>query len=95
MKLFNRLSQPGTVCCPVVQDKYNIRSAYNYLIHDTDESRKAGKYQYEKSCRIEGNNFDIGMYEQFSLKKDDMCDESFILKEEITNYDFYLAVEKV
>ena len=96
LKLFNRLSQPGTVCCPVVQDKYNIRSAYNYLIHDTDESRKAGKYQYEKSCRIEGNNFDIGMYEQLSLtEKDDMCDElcHFILKEQITNYaDFYLAV---
>lgn len=98
LKLFNRLSEFGKTCCSVVQDKYNIRGAYNYLIHDTEESRKAGKFQYDPSLRIEGNNFDIGLYEQLSQsEKEDMVDElcAFILEQGITNYaDFYLTVRE-
>ena len=97
LKLFNRLTAPGREqCCPKVQDKYNIRSAYDYLIHDTEEAKKAGKFQYNISDRIEGNNFDIGMYEQLSLsEKDDMCDElcKYIIEKKITNYaEFYIMV---
>lgn len=95
-KLFNRLSIEGKICCPRVEDKYNIRGAYNYLIHDTDKAREQGKFQYSKECRIEGNNFDIGLYEQLTLsEKDEMCDElcRYILQEQITNYaDFYIKV---
>ena len=40
---------------------------YNYLIHDTEDSRKKHKHQYDKSERITGNNFDIGSYEQLSV----------------------------
>lgn len=47
----------------------NVRRAYNYLIHDTDECRKKGKYQYPASDRIIGNNFDIGAYEQVGLEE--------------------------
>ena len=99
MKLFNRLTAPGhDCCCNRIQDKYNIRSAYDYLIHDTEESKKAGKFQYDKKCRIEGNHFDIGLYENVSLsEKDEMCEElcRFIIKNEITNYaDFYTMVSE-
>ena len=44
----------------------NIRHAYNYLIHDTDSCRDAGKHQYDARERVCGNGFDIGFYEQVS-----------------------------
>lgn len=47
----------------------NIRRAYNYLIHDTDECRNKGKYQYKPEERICGNCFDIGAYEQLGLEE--------------------------
>lgn len=45
----------------------NIRHAHDYLIHDTDNARKQGKYQYDKNERIEFNNYDIGAYEQLTV----------------------------
>lgn len=45
-----------------------VRAAYNYLIHDTPECVKKNKHQYDRSERICGNNFDIGLYEQVSLE---------------------------
>lgn len=50
----------------------DIKYMYNYLIHDTDSCRKAGKYLYDKSERIECNNFDIGLYETFSINEKNM-----------------------
>ena len=47
----------------------NVRRAYDYLIHDTEECRKKGKYQYKKNERILGNLFDIGAYEQLGLEE--------------------------
>lgn len=44
----------------------NVRWCYDYLIHDTDDSRNKGKYVYAESERILGNGFDIGSYEQVS-----------------------------
>lgn len=47
----------------------NIKHAYNYLIHDTETCRKLGKFQYPATSRIEGNNFDIGAYEQITQEE--------------------------
>lgn len=69
MELMNRLSAPGRSCCPVIQSVHNVRRSYDYLIHDTDKCREDGKYQYPKEARIEGNNFDIGAFEQISAEE--------------------------
>lgn len=74
-KLFQRL---GVV--NAIQTVQNVRNMYDYLIHDTDDSKKKHKYLYDKSERISGNNFDIGNYEQLSLDEkqrieDDLFDE--------------------
>ena len=66
IRLSNRLSSPGKVCCSTAEPVSDIRHMYNYLIHDTDDSRKKGKFQYPISSRISGNNFDIGSLEQLS-----------------------------
>lgn len=47
----------------------NVRRAYDYLIHDTEDCRKKGKLLYPSSERIIGNNFDIGAYEQLGLEE--------------------------
>lgn len=57
----------------------SVRNSYNYLIHDTDSSRKQGKVAYKPEERITGNNFDIGAYEQIGVVDkqkiiDDICD---------------------
>ena len=69
LEIFDRLSAPGCRCCSTVQSIHNIRAAYDYLIHDTEAARKAGKELYPESVRIEGNNFDIGMFEQLSSEE--------------------------
>lgn len=51
-----------------VQSVQNVKYLYNYLIHDTDNARKKNKYQYAPEDRITGNDFDIGMYEQISVR---------------------------
>lgn len=83
---FNLLTVPNNrvnICKKVM----NVRYLYNYFIHDTDDCKKKGKYLYDKDCRICGNNFDIGSYEQLSLaEKDDIIQE---LKRTIYNNGFY------
>lgn len=64
------LSQPGKKAFMPVQAVINVRKSYDYLIHDTDECRKKGKYQYPKEDRVTGNGFDIGVYEQVSVERD-------------------------
>lgn len=75
IELFSRLGVINT--CQVTR---NIRNSYDYLIHDTADAKADGKYLYDKSERILGNNFDIGNYEQLSLEdkqkiEDDLFDE--------------------
>lgn len=70
-----RLSAPGKKCVGCVESIVYIRESYDYLIHDTEAAKKAGKYQYDVKERIEGNNFDIGSLEQLSLS-----DKNKILK---------------
>jgi len=74
----------------------DIGNAYMYLIHDTEDSRKKGKYQYPKNERVCGNNFDIGCYEQISqADKVKMIDELAceIYKNNFSNFlDFDMYV---
>lgn len=89
VSVYNLLSEKGKVCCPTAKKIINIRHMYNYLIHDTEESKKKGKKLYSVSDRITGNNFDIGCYEQISLeeKEEILCElEDLIYKKEFTNY---------
>lgn len=60
------LSKDGCKCLNKVEVVRNIRSKYEYLIHNTEDSKKKKKYAYPASERITGNNFDIGSYEQLS-----------------------------
>lgn len=52
-----------------VKPVINMTRLYAYLIHDTDDAKKAGKYQYSPDLRIEGNNFDIHFFGQTSLEE--------------------------
>ena len=67
-----------------------------YLIHDTEDSRKKGKELYAPECRITGNNFDIGAYEQLGLaEKNEICKEialAIIENNFITLEDVFLYV---
>lgn len=67
MSVFKELEKPGCVAINKCERVIGVRYMYNYLIHDTEESRKKKKHPYSPSERIEGNGFDIGSYEQISL----------------------------
>lgn len=89
LSVCNLLSKPGKKCCSTVKKVIDIRHAYDYLIHDTEKSKKLGKYLYSPKDRICGNNFDIGAYEQISLeeKENILCElEDIIYREGFTNY---------
>ena len=74
--VFDLLSAEGKKCLSSCKAVVSIRGSYDYLIHDTETARKAGKYLYDKSDRITGNNFDIGAYEQIGVaEKLDMVKE--------------------
>lgn len=73
MDVFKQLGEKALNKCERVID---IRHCYDYLIHDTDSCRKAGKHQYETSERICGNGFDIGDYEQIST-----AEKQFMLRQ--------------
>lgn len=96
MDIFNGLSAPGKKALNTCEKVNSVRNTYEYLIHNTESSIKQGKYQYDTSERITGNNFDIGSYEQLSAsdKKEiirELC--NFIRENNITNFaDFYSGV---
>lgn len=96
MNVFDLLSASGKKCLSSCKACVSVRGSYNYLIHDTETARKDGKYQYDKSLRITGNNFDIGSYEQISIsEKNEKCRElcTLIIDEKFTNFtDFYAYV---
>lgn len=69
LSVFQELNDPGRSCVNAIKAIISPRRAWDYLIHDTEEARKKGKYQYTKEERIEGNNFDIGAYEQLSTEE--------------------------
>lgn len=94
LKLFKRLGDKAVNTC---QSVIGIRHMYDYLIHDTEDSRKKHKHLYEKSERVTGNNFDIGNYEQISTAdKVAMRRElaNLIMENDITNFrKFYFMVK--
>lgn len=57
----------GLGVCNKIERVVSIRNAYDYLIHDTESSRKQGKFLYDQAERVTGNDFDIGAYEQLSV----------------------------
>lgn len=93
LKVFNLLSKPNCKAINTCQAIVSIRGAYDYLIHDTDAARKQGKKLYDPSCRVTGNLFDIGAYEQLGVaEKNEMCQLlcNIIIVEKFTNFvDFY------
>ena len=94
--VFDLLSDVGKKALSDCKAVVSIRGSYDYLIHDTDTAKKAGKYLYPRECRISGNNFDIGAYEQIGLaERNDMCKElcNCIMQQGFTNFgDFYMYV---
>lgn len=69
LQVINLLSKPGRVCCPGVEASLNVARSYKYLIHDTDQAREDGKYQYDPSERHTGNDFDIERYINLSQEQ--------------------------
>lgn len=96
LSLFGKLSKPDCSCVNTVQSVGNIRHMYEYLIHNTETSKKQKKYIYDISERVTGNNFDIGAYEQLGVQeKNDMAKElcDIIIEQGFTNFvDFYAYV---
>ena len=96
VSVFNLLSADGKKAFSSIKAVISIRGMYDYLIHDTETCRKKGKHLYPPECRITGNNFDIGAYEQLSIaEKNDMCKElcDIIMKEGFTDFGlFYMYV---
>jgi hypothetical protein len=92
LDVFSQLNSPCAVCVNTCQACIGMRHCYDYLIHDTDDCRSKGKYQYAASCRVEGNCFDIGLYEQLSIvDKQDRLKELLLmirLKQLYNNEDF-------
>lgn len=98
LDVFNKLSKEGATCCPFCEAIIKIRNKFEYLIHNTETSKKLGKYLYPVAERITGNNFDIGSYEQISMtEKNSMAQElcNLIVTNKIVNFvDFYNDVFK-
>lgn len=98
LNVFSLLSAPGARAINKCEAIINIRNKYDYLIHDTEAAQKAGKHLYDTSERIEGNGFDIGLFEQISAQdKILMCKElcDFIIDNGFSNFaDFYISAMK-
>lgn len=89
LAVMDLLSAPGKKALNKCEAVINIRSCYDYLIHDTEACRKQGKELYPKSARISGNNFDIGAFEQLSLEEKNkvfMELSQGIVDQNLTNY---------
>lgn len=98
--IFNKLSLPGKKCCSTAEAVISIQKAYDYLIHDTDESRAKHKHQYPPEDRVCGNNFDIGQLVQLSAaEKQNMKMEIRQLVYDESIYNFvdldYIVGEKL
>ena len=96
LSVFNKLSFDNFVCCPSCENVHSIRFMYEYLIHNTEDCKKKGKFLYDVSCRISGNGFDIGQYEQISVQdklKMSMELADIIVREGFEEYlSFYMFV---
>lgn len=85
--LLNKLSiHTYQSCCSTVEQVHNVRFMYEYLIHNTEDCKKKGKFLYKPIERICGNGFDIGAYEQIST--DMKIDIAFELSDLIIDENF-------
>lgn len=95
LSVFSLLNAPGKKAVNTCEAVINIRHCYDYLIHDTENAKKQGKFVYEPEHRVTGNLFDIGSYEQLgAAEKREMLKElcDFIIEEKICNLaDFYIG----
>lgn len=98
LKLFKLLEKENSIAIPnnKIQVVNNVRCAYDYLIHNTEDSKNKGKYMYDAKERICHNGFDIGNFEQIGVKeKNDMTMElcNLIIDKMYINFaDFYMDV---
>lgn len=98
-EVFNRLSAPGKRALNKVEGVINIRNAFEYLIHNTEDCKKKEKYLYPVTSRITGNNFDIATLESISaIDKINavkyLCD--LVVNKGITNFqDLYQCVSNL
>ena len=96
LSVYSKLSADGKKALNRIEPIINIRSKYEYLIHNTETCKKQGKELYEPEDRICGNNFDIGSYEQIGIaEKRAMCKElcQVIMQNQFSNFaDFYAYV---
>lgn len=98
MEVFDRLSAPDRKALSTCEPVYNARRMYDYLIHDTEDSKKKGKYQFDPKERIIGNNYDIGAYVQVSqTEKNEAFDAltAFILDNDISNFADFIAMAAI
>lgn len=89
METFKVLEAPGKEAINKCEKVRGVRFMYEYLIHNTEDSKKKNKHQYKPEERVIGNNFDIGAYEQISLEDEEeiinmICE--IIEKNEFTNF---------
>lgn len=63
------LSSLGNKCCNKVEPVRALKYMHRYLTHDTEDCRKSGKYLYNVSDIITGNNWDLGAF--IELEDDD------------------------
>ena len=64
LSMFNDLSLPGAQCCNRVFKVRGVKYMFDYLIHDTAQARKDGKYQYPVSSRVTGLGWDTEAFNQ-------------------------------
>lgn len=98
IEVFDRLSAPGRRCFAAIEPVYNARRMYDYLIHDTEDCKKKGKFQFLPEERITGNLYDIGVYAQVSqTEKNEMFDRltDMILIHSVENYADFVSLARL
>lgn len=95
--LQDNLSSLGNHCCNKVEPVRNLKYMHRYLTHDTEDSRKAGKYQYNVSEIVSGNNWDLGAFvslEDFQkLEVYQKVRDFMFLHKLVTVYDLEVCIE--
>ena len=96
LSVFSTLNAEGKRAINTCEAVIGIRSMYDYLIHDTENSKKKNKRLYPVDERVTGNSFDIGAFEQISkTEKNEIFYElcNIVRFERFTNYaDFFYYV---
>lgn len=77
--LKNKVLELFPNCNPNVEEMKDIEGAYDYLIHDTEEAKKVGKYQYDVSERKSDNPaYWVSAKDDFKNQKIDLFSAAFV-----------------